>query len=207
MASGCIVAAPPCSLYGPCCSSVHKRTKQNVLGNLKNFKVRLARRIWVNFATQYQLCFGQMIFFIVEICIWSFCTVILLGHVTWFGSWCPIWQGYVRADPTTRARFFSFGDRTAKRFMGLQAARDGGIACWHGPAPCLIKVMLYVSHVWFLRVARARYTDWKICCQANDSIQVISIYSVSYYGALIARGSWQRRGWGSSRTTSSSAPT
>lgn len=45
---GLAVAGPPCSLYGPAAASVHRRTKANVLGNLDNFKVRLARRIWVN---------------------------------------------------------------------------------------------------------------------------------------------------------------
>lgn len=43
------LAAPPCSLYGPACSSVHKRSRTNVRGDLANFKVRLARRIWTNF--------------------------------------------------------------------------------------------------------------------------------------------------------------
>lgn len=46
---GVALAAPPCSLYGPACSSVHKRSRTNVRGDLSNFKVRLARRIWNNF--------------------------------------------------------------------------------------------------------------------------------------------------------------
>ena len=47
--SSLVVSAPPCSLYGPACSSVHKRTAENPLGDLSNFKVRLAKRIWLNF--------------------------------------------------------------------------------------------------------------------------------------------------------------
>ncbi|CAK9027613.1 unnamed protein product [Durusdinium trenchii] len=49
--SALICAAPPCSMYGPACASVHRRSNDNVLGDLSNFKVRLARRIWVNFAS------------------------------------------------------------------------------------------------------------------------------------------------------------
>lgn len=51
---GIMVCAPPCSLYGPACSSIHQRTKQNPAGNLQNFKVRLARRIWVNFVAWHR---------------------------------------------------------------------------------------------------------------------------------------------------------
>ena len=43
-----IMAAPPCSLYGPACSSVHKRTADRPEGDQRVFKVRLAHRIWAN---------------------------------------------------------------------------------------------------------------------------------------------------------------
>ena len=49
MDDGVIIAAPPCSLYGPACSSAHKRSPENVRGDMQNFKVRLAHRIWTNF--------------------------------------------------------------------------------------------------------------------------------------------------------------
>ena len=44
-----IVAAPPCSLFGPACSSIHRRSLLQPEGDLNNFKVRLARRIWLSF--------------------------------------------------------------------------------------------------------------------------------------------------------------
>ena len=47
--NGLVAAAPPCSLYGPACASVHKRSVDRPEGDLKRFKVRLARRIWYNF--------------------------------------------------------------------------------------------------------------------------------------------------------------
>lgn len=46
--NGVAIAAPPCSLYSCACASVHKRTKENVRGDLGNWKVRLARVIWTN---------------------------------------------------------------------------------------------------------------------------------------------------------------
>ena len=52
---GIVVAGPPCSMYSPCCSSVHRRTKQNPAGNLRNLKVRIAQRVWMNFAPLLQL--------------------------------------------------------------------------------------------------------------------------------------------------------
>lgn len=48
-----IVAAPPCSMFGPASSSQHCRTWDNPLGNQKWFSVRLANRIWTNFATPW----------------------------------------------------------------------------------------------------------------------------------------------------------
>ena len=51
---GLVAAAPPCSLYGPAAASVHKRSDSNPLGDLGNFKVRLARRIWLSFASWTQ---------------------------------------------------------------------------------------------------------------------------------------------------------
>ena len=50
--SALVVAAPPCSLYGPACASVHRRSASNPMGDLKVFKVRLARRIWLNFVAR-----------------------------------------------------------------------------------------------------------------------------------------------------------
>ena len=47
--NGLVVAAPPCSLYGPACQSVHQRCVQNPGGNWQVFKVRLAWRIWTSF--------------------------------------------------------------------------------------------------------------------------------------------------------------
>ncbi|CAL1131815.1 unnamed protein product [Cladocopium goreaui] len=49
--NGVAIAAPPCSLYSCACASVHKRTKENVRGDLGNWKVRLARVIWTNWVT------------------------------------------------------------------------------------------------------------------------------------------------------------
>ena len=46
---GLVVSAPPCSLYGPCCSSIHRRSTANPYGDMSNYKVRLARLIWSNF--------------------------------------------------------------------------------------------------------------------------------------------------------------
>ena len=51
-ADALLMLCPPCSLYSPACQSVHQRTEANPLGNLKNFKVRLALRIWSNMATR-----------------------------------------------------------------------------------------------------------------------------------------------------------
>lgn len=48
---GILVCGPPCSLFVQACVSVHRRTKQNVWGNLNNFRVRCANRIWINFAS------------------------------------------------------------------------------------------------------------------------------------------------------------
>ncbi|CAK9105996.1 unnamed protein product [Durusdinium trenchii] len=48
---GLIAAAPPCSLFVPACASVHRRSLARPQGNQRNFKVRLANRIWSNFAT------------------------------------------------------------------------------------------------------------------------------------------------------------
>ena len=48
---GLIVAAPPCSMFGPACSSVHRRSLSAPQGDLRNFKVRLSNRIWMNFVT------------------------------------------------------------------------------------------------------------------------------------------------------------
>lgn len=45
-----IAAQPPCSLMGPACSSVHRRTSANPAGDRTRFKVRLAERIWRSFA-------------------------------------------------------------------------------------------------------------------------------------------------------------
>ena len=50
--SALVVAAPPCSLYGPACASVHRRSASNPMADLKVFKVRLARRIWLNFVAR-----------------------------------------------------------------------------------------------------------------------------------------------------------
>ena len=51
---GIVIAAPPCSLYGPCCASVHRWSHANVRGNMDNFKVRLAWRIWTSFASRLE---------------------------------------------------------------------------------------------------------------------------------------------------------
>ena len=48
---GAIIAGPPCSLFVSACASVHKRSFQNLPGNLEVYKVRLANRIWLNFAS------------------------------------------------------------------------------------------------------------------------------------------------------------
>lgn len=45
---GIVAAAPPCSMYVAACASVHRRTKARPQGNHRNFKVRLAGRIWKN---------------------------------------------------------------------------------------------------------------------------------------------------------------
>lgn len=55
---GIVIAAPPCSLYGPCCASVHRRSHANVRGNMDNFKVRLAWRIWTSFAVFLEILHG-----------------------------------------------------------------------------------------------------------------------------------------------------
>ena len=44
--------ASRCSLHGPACQSVHRRSARNPEGNLSNFKVRLSNRIWANFAAR-----------------------------------------------------------------------------------------------------------------------------------------------------------
>ena len=49
---GLIAGAPPCSLFTAASSSVHKRTKLHPCGDLGNFKVRLAQRIWGSFVTR-----------------------------------------------------------------------------------------------------------------------------------------------------------
>lgn len=45
-----LVAGPPCSLFVNACVSVHKRSDEHLLGDESVFKVRLANRIWLNFA-------------------------------------------------------------------------------------------------------------------------------------------------------------
>ena len=45
---GMLTCAPPCSLFVPACSSVHRRTFANPEGNQAILKVRLAQRIWKN---------------------------------------------------------------------------------------------------------------------------------------------------------------
>lgn len=49
-----ICAAPPCSLMGPACASVHRRTWDAPQGDLKNFKVRLSNRIFMNMALRIE---------------------------------------------------------------------------------------------------------------------------------------------------------
>eukprot|EP00435_Cladocopium_sp_Y103_P002378 s4175_g1.t1 len=46
---GLLAGAPPCSLFTAASSSVHKRTKSHPCGDLGNYKVRLAQRIWGSF--------------------------------------------------------------------------------------------------------------------------------------------------------------
>jgi hypothetical protein len=46
---GLLVGAPPCSLLGPACSSVHRRSVAKPLGDISRWKVRLSNRIWFNF--------------------------------------------------------------------------------------------------------------------------------------------------------------
>lgn len=41
------------------CQSVHKRKKQDTLGNLKNFKVRLSNLIWENFESKLHVEAGM----------------------------------------------------------------------------------------------------------------------------------------------------
>ena len=52
---GIIVSAPPCSLMGPACASVHCRSVDFPEGDLSNFKVRLSQRIWLNWAIALML--------------------------------------------------------------------------------------------------------------------------------------------------------
>ena len=49
-----ICTAPPCSLMGPACASVHRRTWDAPQGDLKNFKVRLSNRIFMNMALRIE---------------------------------------------------------------------------------------------------------------------------------------------------------
>ena len=49
---GLVAAAPPCSLFVPACASVHKRSIARPRGDQRNFKVRLAGRIWTNFVAK-----------------------------------------------------------------------------------------------------------------------------------------------------------
>lgn len=48
-----ICATPPCSLMGPACASVHRRSLSNPLGDVRRFKIRLSNRIWANFAAGF----------------------------------------------------------------------------------------------------------------------------------------------------------
>ena len=43
------VCAPPCSLFGPACTSVHRRHILGPAGDESVYKVRLSNRIWRNF--------------------------------------------------------------------------------------------------------------------------------------------------------------
>ena len=43
------MSGPPCSLHVSACQSVHKRAEGRLLGDTRNFRVRLANRIWANF--------------------------------------------------------------------------------------------------------------------------------------------------------------
>ena len=47
-----IILAPPCSLMGPACSSIHQRSLEHPEGDLGRYKVRLAQRIWSNMAAR-----------------------------------------------------------------------------------------------------------------------------------------------------------
>ena len=49
---GVLIGAQPCSMYIGACANVRRRSKANVLGDLSNWKVQLARRIWVSFAAR-----------------------------------------------------------------------------------------------------------------------------------------------------------
>ena len=50
-----ICCAPPCSLFSAASQSVHQRCVERPEGNLRNFKVRLANRIWSNMVTWNEL--------------------------------------------------------------------------------------------------------------------------------------------------------
>ena len=46
---GICMAGPPCSLHVSASQSVHCRSEGRLLGNTRNYKVRLSNRIWTNF--------------------------------------------------------------------------------------------------------------------------------------------------------------
>ena len=101
---GLIVAAPPCSLYGPACASVHKRSALNPAGDLSNFKVRLARVIHNNFVPwQIQhFCISLYVYnLIVYICLYS---VLMFYDVSiCFDSF---WNGLIQRTTLTKWQVF-----------------------------------------------------------------------------------------------------
>ena len=59
-----VTLAPPCSLMGPACSSVHKRKAACPQGDLNVWKVRLSNRIFANMATGQSIlhsCFSFLL--------------------------------------------------------------------------------------------------------------------------------------------------
>ena len=63
---GLLMCGPPCSMFGPASSSIHRRSVDMPEGDLSRWKVRLSNRIWGNFVTRKQQMKHLGLFFSVK---------------------------------------------------------------------------------------------------------------------------------------------
>lgn len=128
---GLVAVAPPRSLFGPCCSSVHRRSEANVWGNIHSWKVRLSNRVWMSMATRMHIYehygSGGMVVSNCRVLVGMQsalnCRVLVVSVVAslFFAFW-----GLVHSHPFDIRTHNLHIVRTAEPELGLQAEFHGG---------------------------------------------------------------------------------